>query len=366
MKITHFVENLERGGLERVVINLVQAQREAGHECQVVCLFQKGTLAQELIDVGVEVTVCDKQRGPDVRALLRARRAIARSGCDVLHSHNDVAHYYAVAASVGLKIGRVINTRHGMAAKITKGRRAWLYRKSMRATDTVVAVGETVRRFFVQDGIRPRMGVVSIPNGIQVQGFRAANVAAHARLTTTLELPASTFLMGTVGRLNPIKDQAGLIRAFALVKQSIPGSALMIIGDGELRAELEAVAVSEGVADAVFFLGARDDVASLLEALDLFVLPSLSEGYSMALLEACAAALPIIATDVGGTGEIVRGGVNGVMVPPSDPGQLASAICGLLRDPQRSAAYGKAGRDWVLAEGSFRTMADRYETIYAR
>lgn len=365
MNITHFVENLERGGLERVVINLVHAQREAGHRCRVICLFQRGTLAQELIDAGIEVTACGKRRGPDLLALLRARKAIARGSCDVLHSHNDLAHYYAVAAATGLKVGRIVNTRHGMAVRATSGRRAWLYRKSMHATDTVVAVGETVRRFFVQAGIRPRTGVVSIPNGIQVQGFRSANAAAHAQLAAALGLPAHTRLLGTVGRLNPVKDQAGLIRAFGLVKQAVPDCALVIVGDGALRAELEALAAAQGVGDAVFFLGARNDVASLLESLDLFVLPSLSEGYSMALLEACAAGLPIVATDVGGTAEIVRDGVNGLMVPPSDPGKLASAISGLLRDPQRSAAFGRAGRDWVLVEGSFRTMADRYARIYA-
>lgn len=366
MRITHFVENLACGGLERVVINLVQAQLEAGHACEVICLFEEGPLASELTDAGVAVTACGKRRGPDLWALARARAALKKSRCDVLHSHNDLAHYYAVAAAVGLSIGRVVNTRHGMSASATTGRRAWLYGKTMRYTDTVVTVGETVRRFFDGAGIRPRQGIVSIPNGIRVRKFQPASAAAHSRLTAELGLPEGTRLLGTVGRLNPVKDQAGLVRAFALMRRSIPESALVIAGDGELRDELEALAGAEGVADSVFFLGMRDDVADLLEALDVFVLPSLSEGYSMALLEACAAGLPIVATDVGGNSEIVQPGVNGVMVPPSAPEALASAIADLLGDPGRAAAFGRAGREWVLREGSFQTMAERYAQVYGQ
>lgn len=366
MRITHFVENLACGGLERVVINLVQAQLEAGHACEVICLFEEGPLAGELTDAGVAVTACGKRRGPDLFALARARRALAKSRCDVLHSHNDLAHYYAVAAAFELGIGRVVNTRHGMSASATSGRRAWLYGKSMRFTDTVVAVGDTVRRFFAGVGIRPRKGIVSIPNGIRVQNFRPANAAAHSRMTAGLGLPVTTRLLGTVGRLNPVKDQAALVRAFALVKQAMPDTALVIVGDGDLRGELEALAGREGIADSVFFLGVRDDVAELLETLDVFVLPSLSEGYSMALLEACAAGLPIVATDVGGNAEIVQPGINGLVVPPAAPEALASAILDLLGDPGRAAAFGRAGREWVLREGSFQTMAERYAQVYAQ
>ncbi|WP_027081244.1 glycosyltransferase [Luteimonas mephitis] len=365
MRITHFVENLARGGLERVVINLVQAQVEEGHECQVICLFEHGALAKELIDAGIPVMACRKRRGPDLLALARARRALAKSRCEVLHSHNDLAHYYAVAASRGLGISRIVNTRHGMPATAKSSRRAWLYRKAMRFTDTVVAVGETVRGFFVGLGIEPRRGIVSIPNGIHVQEFSPANADAHARLTAELGLPGTTRLLGNVGRLSPVKNQTSLLRAFSMVRASIPESALLVVGDGELRAELEALAASEGLADAVFFLGARGDVARLLEALDLFVLSSLSEGYSMALLEACAAGLPIVATDVGGNAEIVRAGVNGLLVPPAEPEAMAAAIRDLLRTPVRAAQFGRAGREWVLEEGSFRMMAERYARIYA-
>ena len=167
-----------------------------------------------------------------------------------------------------------------------------------------------------------------------------------------------------MGRLNRIKDQASLIRAFRKVYDQLPDTALVLIGDGELRAKLEQCAMAEGVAGEVYFLGDRSDVHELVQGFDLFALSSLSEGYSMALLEACAVALPIVATHVGGNGEIVRDGITGCLVPASDPQALAEAIIALLRDPQRAQALGRAARAWVELDGSLQTMAERYAEIY--
>jgi glycosyltransferase involved in cell wall biosynthesis len=179
-----------------------------------------------------------------------------------------------------------------------------------------------------------------------------------------LGLPEDAFLIGNVGRLNWAKDQAGLIRAFAQVHAHHPSAALLLIGDGELRAELEQRAHFEGVRDAVHFLGDRNDVRDLLQGLDLFVLSSASEGYSMALLEACAAALPIIATDVGGNSEIIDSGCTGQLVPPGEPDALAEAMLHLLDKPHLASAYGQAARVWVETHGSLEAMADHYERLY--
>jgi glycosyltransferase involved in cell wall biosynthesis len=138
----------------------------------------------------------------------------------------------------------------------------------------------------------------------------------------------------------------------------------VLVGDGALRGELESHATALGLAGRVHFLGDRGDVPELLQGMEVFALSSLTEGYSIALLEACACALPIVATKVGGNGEIVRDGINGLLVAPSDVEALASAMLSLLRDAPRCAAFGAAGRTWVLQEGSFRTMAQRYDDVY--
>lgn len=364
MKITHVVESLERGGLERLVVDLVLAQREAGHECRVACLFREGVLAAELAPHGAEVVSCGKRNGMDFAALLRMRAAIAPGAGGVLHTHNAAAHYHAVAASPGLRFSRIVNTRHGMGDIDPSSRRERLYRQALRRTDSVVAVCEAARTKLADSGVAARGGLHAIPNGIRTERFSAATREARDALARALGLAAGTRIVGTVGRLHPAKDQAGLIGAFAMLHRTIPESALVVVGDGKLRAELESAAASAGVGHAVRFLGDRSDIDRLLPGFDVFVLSSLTEGYSVALLEACASALPVVATDVGGNGEIVRHGRNGLLVPPRQPEALASALVLLLRQQQLAADMGRAGRGWALAETSLQAMATRYEALY--
>lgn len=364
MNITHFVESLDRGGLERMVLELVKYQHRQGHRCQVVCLYTAGALAHELDELGIAVTACGKRDGLDLGALARARQMVSTHATEVLHTHNAVAHYQAVLATCGLPMRQVINTRHGMGVNRRARRREWLYRRALMRTDTVVTVCEAARSDAIERGIVPSAKTRVVPNGIHVNAFQTASPRAHEHIAQLLNLPGNTRIIGTVGRLNWTKDQLGLIRAFRQVHAQHADTALVLIGDGELRASLQQGAIDEGVADRVHFLGDRSDVRDLLQGLDLFVLSSLSEGYSMALLEASAVALPIVATQVGGNGEIVRDGVSGCLVPAGDPDALAQAMLGLLRNPQRATALGQAARAWVERYGSLETMAMRYAQLY--
>lgn len=364
MNITHVVENLNRGGLERMVLELVKLQHRQGHRCQVVCLFERGARAHELDELGIPVHACGKRRGLDLRALARARWMVRSHATDVLHTHNAVAHYQAVLATCGLGVRRVINTRHGMGSNRRSGRREWLYRRALARTDAVVTVCQAACRDAIRRGIVPAAMAKVVPNGIRVESFPTANAAMRERLLRILQMPVQTWVIGNVGRLNWAKNQAGLIRAFRQVHEERPDTVLVLIGDGELRTELQQCAITEGVADSVRFLGDRNDVPELLQGLDQFVLSSLSEGYSMALLEACAVALPIVATAVGGNGEIVHDGSSGRLVPAGDPAALANAMLDLLRNPERALALGRAARTWVEHHGSLEAMASHYASLY--
>ncbi|SDQ87972.1 sugar transferase, PEP-CTERM/EpsH1 system associated [Pseudoxanthomonas sp. CF385] len=364
MEIVHFVENLDRGGLERTVVDLIASQREAGHQCRVICLFKLGLLAKELLASGVRVDACGKRPGLDLRALRRARALIRQSPDAVLHTHNAMAHYYAVIASLGLPLKCRINTRHGMGGRVKSGRQEWLYRQSMRFTDYAVAVCEAARERFAAEGVQPQRGLLSVPNGIRLDRFKPADTAGRQALATELGWPAGSRIIGTVGRLQPVKDHALLLRAFAKVRMQVPEAVLAVVGDGPLRAALETQAEQAGISDAVRFMGDRHDVPRLLTGMDVFALSSASEGYSIALLEACAAGLPIVATDVGGNREIVRDGVNGRLVPAADVAALATALIALLRGGDEAGRMGRAGQSWAQAEASFRTMAERYHGLY--
>ena len=364
MNISHVVENLNRGGLERVVIELVKAQSAAGHRCQVICLYEPGALAVELDAIGVPVVACQKRSGLDLRALWRLRRALARHRTQVLHSHNSITHYYAVLSSLGRRFVRVINTRHGMGDVSASSRRERLFRQSMRFSDIAATVCEAAKTRLQQTHLASPAKLVAVPNGIHADRFVPANDEARAALAVELGFPATTRMIGFVGRLNWAKDLSTMVDAFAIVHARRDDVVLVMVGDGEERVALETRAAAAGVTDRMVFLGDRSDVPALLAGFELFVMSSISEGYSIALLEAFASGVPIVATNVGGNPEIVTEGVNGRLVPPGDPQALADAVIDVLADPSRRLAMAGAGRDWLLKYGTFEAMAARYEHLY--
>lgn len=364
LRITHLVENLERGGLERVVIDLALEQAAQGNSVQVICLFGEGLLAQELITAGIPVIACHKGRGLDFGALRKIRRLLRGHATQILHSHNPMPHYYGVLASIFMKGLRIGNTRHGMGNAPFHVRRELLYRASLMQTSFVAMVCESARRNFIRHRIVVDDKAKVVPNGIRIQLFKLRSERAHELLMNTLGLKSDAVCIATVGRLNPVKDHATLLRAMVDVRAAIGNAVLIIVGGGKLQSELETLTKRLGLDDAVYFFGDRNDVNTLLPGFDIFVLSSLSEGYSISLLEACASGLPIIATDVGGNAEIVKTDINGILVGAGNAEAMANAIIKLARDGELRVAMGKRGREWVMTSGTIEVMAKRYAELY--
>jgi glycosyltransferase involved in cell wall biosynthesis len=213
----------------------------------------------------------------------------------------------------------------------------------------------------VEDVGRPAAKVTTIQNGVDLDRFsRASRSEARA----ALGVPDDTLVVGTVGRLDPVKDQSGLIRAFAGALPFHPGALLMIAGDGPCRAELAGVVRSLGLEQRVRLLGERKDVPNVLAGLDVFVLPSIAEGMSNTVLEAMASGLPVIATQVGGNPEMVEDGVSGLLVPARDPGALTAALRSYLSDPHLRSLHGKASRERVFRDFSLARMNGAYDHLY--
>jgi glycosyltransferase involved in cell wall biosynthesis len=185
-------------------------------------------------------------------------------------------------------------------------------------------------------------------------------------LCRDLGIAARSMLIATVGRLVEAKGHRYLIESAKPVLSRFPDAHFLIIGDGELRTELERQAAQLEVAEHVHFLGTRKEVAGLLAAADLFVLPSLWEGLPMALLEAMAAAKPIVSTAVAGTDETIISGQTGLVVPPRDSLALAEGISHLLREPAEAQAMGQAARRLVEASFSARKNASEHVRLYRR
>jgi glycosyltransferase involved in cell wall biosynthesis len=364
VRIVHVVETLEVGGLERVVVALSAEQARRGHAVTIACLFHEGPLAGDAREAGVDVLACGKRPGADAAALRRLRAALRTRAPQVLHTHNPAAHYYGVLASLGLRGVRRISTRHGMGTFRSSRRRERLYRLSMLATDAAVAVCRAARERFEALGAMPPRRSAVVVNGIDLSRFEARSAARRDALVRGLGLGGTEIVFGSVGRLNEAKDPTNLVDAFARVVAVRPAAALVVVGDGELREAVEARVREHAVGDRVRLLGSRSDVPDLLAAFDAFVLASGTEGYSLALVEAAAAALPAVATDVGGNREIVSDGRTGLIVPPGDPAALSGAMLALADDRGLRESLGASARDWALAHGSLEAMADAYDRLY--
>jgi sugar transferase (PEP-CTERM/EpsH1 system associated) len=212
----------------------------------------------------------------------------------------------------------------------------------------------------------PARKIRQIHNGVDSQRFSVAVVKPP--------LPVEGFsgngkiVIGTVGRLQEVKDQLTLVRAFAeLLRRNSHHRdtlRLVLVGDGPMRAEVEALVQQEGVTEQVWIAGARNDIPALMQALDLFVLPSKAEGISNTILEAMATGLPVVATAVGGNPELVVEGATGTLVPPQEPAAMARAIEQYLLEPQRLREHGQAGRKRIEKEFSMEAMVNKYMAVY--
>ncbi len=358
------LESLDVGGLERVVLSLAGWQQSRGHQVCLVCLFHEGPWAEEARAKGFELVGIGKRSGLDPRALRALRRALCTQRADIVHTHNAVAHYYAAAATLGLGGVRMINTRHGMGHAHGGARLEMLYRLAMRRSVHCVAVCHAAQDWFLKIGAFSAAKAAVVPNGVAVDRISTRNPAARLQLLRHLERPDNALVIGAVGRLSPVKDHATLLEAVKRLCQSGRKVELVVVGDGHERAALQSQAHALQIHDSVHLVGWRHDIAAWLQGFDVFALPSVSEGYSLALVEAAAAGLPSVATAVGGNGEIVQDGVTGFMVPARDSIALADALERLGDDPRLRERMGTTARSWALARGSIDAMGEAYCALY--
>lgn len=361
--LVHVVDTLERGGLERVVSELAIAQHARGQQVSVFSLNASDGFRQALEAAGVPVHVGGKRGGLDINVLRRLRR-VARQA-DLLHTHNFVPNYYAAVALLGMRGAPcLVHSVHNMGTRLDNPRLRWLYRASLRRTARMGMVGKQVHAHFIGQGYFSAQRAEVLRNGVAMDMPTAGTSREQAR--GMLGITPQQLVLGCVGRLVAVKNHAALLALLPQLLAMHPGLQLLLIGDGPLRDALADQAASLDVAAQVRLLGNRDDVAELLPALDVFVLPSHSEGLSIALLEACRAALPIVATDVGGNAEVVDDGQTGLLVPASNAAALQEALQRLLGDASLRTQLGNAAEAWVREHGSIEAMRDRHDCFYRR
>lgn len=387
LNVMQAVLTLERGGAQAVVLTLAQHLKVSG--CTVtVCAFEDGPAREDLEENGIRVELLRRPRFGVVMfpmfllEMLLIRRELARlvkaHNVDVLQTHMlQVLDFLTLGLRLAAGVHVILWTIHSV--EFLPGRLAreprWLHRLKIagyrlsyrflsRYADGFVAVSNDVYRAIMgQVGPRPDR-IFTIRNGVDPGRF--AIPGDKEAVCQELGLATQTTLVATVGRLVEAKGHRFLIDAVRPIVSRFPQVHFLVIGDGELRTGLEEQAARLGVAAHVHFMGAREDVSDLVTAADIFVLPSLWEGLPLALLEAMAAAKPIVATDVGGTSETIIAGNTGVVIPPGDGQMLVEGISQLLSNPREARAMGRAARRKIEESFGIEKSAAEHLALYRR
>lgn len=359
MRILHVIDTLEFGGAEKVLVALANGASRR-HDVSVCCLRRSGPLAQEL-DPHIPVFTMGKGEGDDMLLPLRLSRRIAEARPDVVHTHNWSVFIEGGVAAARAGVGNVVHTVHGPYAAPRAG---WLprakrqmrhavERRVARGVRHIVAVSDAIREYIPATVGIAAHRLTTIHNGIQ--GAQAVPSCRDGDRITFV----------SVGRLDTVKNQQMMLRAFAKVAAQEPRARLVLVGDGPQRATLEALAAELNMADRIRFDGFRTDVAEVLAEADVFLLSSHYEGISIALLEAMRAGLPAVATRVGGVAETVLAGRTGLLVEDDDTEAFALAMGTLAANPGLRLRMGEAARDFQQDEFSLDRMLQRYEALYA-
>lgn len=369
--IAHVIYRLDYGGLENGLVNLINRMPRERYRHAIVCLAGFSDFRDRIRRDDVTVVSVDKRPGKDLAAYGRVWRQFRRLRPAVVHTRNlGTADLQWVALAAGVR--HRVHGEHGWDASDPKGDsvRALRIRRFCRpATQCYVAVSKDIARWLQQRVGVPEAEVHQIYNGVDVERFTPAG-ALPSDLPWPGDGPERPLVIGTIGRLDPIKNQVGLLEAFARLVAA-PGAGqrrlrLAIVGDGPESARLRERAEALGIAPLVWLPGMRADTPALLRSFDIFVLPSLNEGISNTILEAMASARPVVAGRVGGNGELIEHGVTGMLCDSLDPGALATAMGRYLDDGSVRAAHGAAGRERCMRRFAMGSMVQGYVDVYDR
>jgi len=364
--IVHLIYRLDFGGLESLMVERINRMPAERYRHAVVCLTGfNPEFAQKIVKPGVQIYTLDKQPGLSLHTHSALWRLLRKLRPAVLHSYNLTAIEYApVALLAGVPVR--VNGAHGRDHSDPHGtnRKHNLLRRLMLPFYDVCYANSAAMEVWNRDVIGvPQHKSRMLGNGIDAERFHP-RAAGEARPF----FGAEDIVIGTVGRVQDVKDHATLIDAFALLRERQPALKqrlrLAIVGDGPLLEQMRARAAAAGLGDAVWLPGARSDVPDILRSFDIFAMSSIAEGTPGSALEAMASGLPVVGTRVGGIPEVIDNGVTGTLVAPSDAAAMAAALEQYVAAPALVQGHGNAGRERVQRKYGMAAMVAAYQGLY--
>jgi len=351
INIMQIVHDLNFGGMQRVVVDLCRNLNPDKFNLSVCCLEELGPNAKEIENREIPVFLVKKKIGFDYTLPVRLRKLFLSQNVHIVHTHGINPFFYGTIAAKLSKDIKAIQTDHARGVFPVSKKEMLSERILSFWADIIIAVSEGIKDDLTKYvRINPNK-IKVIYNGIDGSKFRVKINKKKKR--EELGIAEDYFVIGIGVRLSAQKGLHYLVEAAYILSKSFPKFKLIIIGDGELREELETLAKEKGIADKVIFTGYRNDIAELLQIIDIYSLPSLWEGHPLVLLEAMAAGKPIVASDIPGNRETVVHGKTGLLVPPQRSTELASALLKLLENNDLRLRMGHMG---------FRFFEDRFVT----
>ena len=363
-KILHLISSSGFLGAESVVLELAKENAAAG-QCVTIGAFKNLSnphleLVNAASTLGLKVEIFPCRRYFDPKTILLIRAFIFRNQINIIHSHGYKGNFYALMAARG-KIPWVITCHNWTRTTFKLKVYALLDRLLIRFATKVVAVSEEIVSELHRWGV-PAHKMSVIDNGIDLHKFSGQK--RNYALKECFGIEEKSKVIGAVARLTKEKGHIYLIEAAKNIVSVLPGTTFLIVGDGNERDQLEKRVMNLGLKDKVIFAGQREDINDILSILDIFVLPSLTEGLPIALLEALASRLPVVATNVGAVPKVIIDRRTGLLVESRSAKSLSDAISELLVNPERAREFGYQGYRKVEREFSSKSMAERYFNLY--
>jgi sugar transferase (PEP-CTERM/EpsH1 system associated) len=358
IRVLHLAYAVSRGGAANVIVNVCNRLDPSRFRASIITLTPNGGFERLLARDRVELRRVLAGRGTDLSMVLRLARGFRELRPDVLHTHawGTLCEGTLAARLAGVPV--LVHNQHGTLEErpLQRGVQRWVWGWQ----DQVLAVSEILRKRMAERIGFPLESIRVIPNGVDASRF-TPDASVRERVRHELGAGKRDVVVGAVGRFHPVKGHRYLIQALALLPSHVQ---LWLIGEGELRGELEKMTSSLCLTGRVRFLGHRDDIRELLASMDVFCQPSLGEGIPIALLEAMASRLPVVATATGGNVEVVVARETGLLVEPAKAEAIADGLRDLTARPEEAARLGLAGRRRSIERYAWPQVIKQYEDLY--
>ena len=366
INIAHVVFSFGAGGIENGIVNLVNNLDPDRYRHTIVCLTNAGEFAEKIHGGNSNLIELHKKDGNDWGLPFKLRRVFKNNGIDIVHLRGWPT---LIEGIIGAKLAGVKKIIYGFHGKTiqdisTRNRkRQFAEMIAVRFIDRVVTLSEIMAADYAQYARIPTSKIQVIYNGVDTEKFN--NKSNIKKIRKELAINEDDFVIGSVGRLDPVKDFPTLIKAFSLFCMDIGSSKLIIVGEGPERATLEKLAKDVDVEEKTIFTGYRNDINKLMQAMNIYVQTSLYEGFSNTIVEAMAAGLPVVATDVGGNSVLIKSRTDNLLIEPANPTLLSSILLKLARNKATMSQIAKENRKTTESEFSITEMVNRYHNSYS-